>query len=68
MTTLVVRMTIVSDATTWSIIYDHHSDDFYIFIIQFSGEGKERWERKGERERERERNLKRSDKIRMKKN
>jgi hypothetical protein len=27
MTPLVVRMTIINDATTWSIIYNCHSDD-----------------------------------------
>jgi hypothetical protein len=31
---LVVRMIIISDATTWSITYDRHSDDYNIFIAQ----------------------------------
>jgi hypothetical protein len=26
-TSTVIRMTIVSDTTTWSITYNHHSDD-----------------------------------------
>jgi hypothetical protein len=34
MKSLVVRMTIISDATTWSITYNHHSDKHYIFIMQ----------------------------------
>ncbi len=33
MTPLVIRMMFISDATTWSITYDHHSDDCNIFII-----------------------------------
>jgi hypothetical protein len=33
MTPLIIRITIISDATTWSIIYDRHSDDCNIFII-----------------------------------
>jgi hypothetical protein len=40
---LVIRMTIVSDATTWSATYSNHSDDhniFYntghIFVVQAS--------------------------------
>jgi hypothetical protein len=40
-TSRVIRMTIVSDATTWSITYEHHSDNFRgviyvcnIFVIQ----------------------------------
>jgi hypothetical protein len=37
MTPLVIRMMIVSDAATWSITYNHHSDDHNIFIIQASG-------------------------------
>jgi hypothetical protein len=42
-TSRVVRTTIVSDATTWSITYDHHSDDSrgviygHIFFFKFSG-------------------------------
>ncbi len=31
---LVVRMIIISDATTWSITYDRHFDDCNIFIAQ----------------------------------
>jgi len=31
-TSRVIRMTILSDATTWSVTYDHHSDDYDIFI------------------------------------
>jgi hypothetical protein len=37
MTPLVIRMMIVSDAATWSIAYDQHSDDHNIFIIQATG-------------------------------
>jgi hypothetical protein len=33
MTPLVIRMTIVSDATTCSVTYINHSDDCNIFII-----------------------------------
>ena len=33
MTALVIRMTIISDATTWSIIYDCHSVNSNIFMI-----------------------------------
>ncbi len=29
----VVKMMIISDATTWSITYNHHSDNQNIFII-----------------------------------
>jgi hypothetical protein len=43
-TSRVVRMMIISDAITWSIPYDCHSDDFRgviydqdIFIIQVNG-------------------------------
>jgi hypothetical protein len=31
MTPLVIRMPVVSDATSWSATYDHHSDDHNIF-------------------------------------
>ncbi len=34
MTLLVVRMTTVSDATSWSITYDCQNDDYNVFIIQ----------------------------------
>jgi hypothetical protein len=34
MTPLVIRMMIVSDATPWSITYNHHSDERNIFITQ----------------------------------
>jgi hypothetical protein len=34
MTPLVIRMTIVSDATTWSITWHRQNDDCYIFIKQ----------------------------------
>jgi hypothetical protein len=33
----VIRTAILSDATKWSVTYDHHSDDRNIFIIQASG-------------------------------
>ncbi len=33
----VIRIAILSDATKWSVTYDHHSDDRNIFIIQASG-------------------------------
>jgi hypothetical protein len=43
-TSRVIRMMIVSDATTWSITYDRHSDDSTgvicdrnVFIIQATG-------------------------------
>jgi hypothetical protein len=36
MTPLVIRMTIVSDVTTWSITYNRHSDDHNCFTIQAS--------------------------------
>ncbi len=42
--TRVIRMMIISDASTWSVTYDHHSDnsrgviyDGNILIIQASG-------------------------------
>jgi hypothetical protein len=34
MTPLVIRMTIESDATTWSIAYVHHSVNRNMFIAQ----------------------------------
>ncbi len=34
MTPLVVKMTITSDAATFSITYNHHSEDCNIFMIQ----------------------------------
>jgi hypothetical protein len=33
MTPLVIRMMIMIDATSWSITYDHHSDNRSTFII-----------------------------------
>jgi hypothetical protein len=43
-TSRVVRMTIIGEATTWSITYTHHSDDYRdviydcsIFITQATG-------------------------------
>jgi len=37
MTPLVNRMTIICDATTWSITYDRQTDERNIFIIQATG-------------------------------
>jgi hypothetical protein len=34
MTALVIRMTIESDATTWSVAYIHHSVNRIMFIAQ----------------------------------
>ncbi len=36
MTPVVIRMTIVSDATTWSITYDRHSDDRNMLIKHYT--------------------------------
>jgi hypothetical protein len=37
MMSLVIRMVILTDATTWSITYVRHSDDRNIFIMLATG-------------------------------
>jgi hypothetical protein len=38
MTPLVIRMMIISDVTTWSDTFDHHSGDRNIFIAEATAE------------------------------
>jgi hypothetical protein len=37
MTSIVIRMIIVSDVATWDLTYDRYSDNLNIFIVQTTG-------------------------------